>query len=74
MRFFVPGGEALCDASNSASVIGRGMHIWLTPQGTHGELLEVSVTGAQELEAVAVSTPPTGSKSLTMIGHGATVG
>ena len=47
-------------------------------QNVHGELLEVSVTGAQplvEADVVALSeTPPTGSNSPTTIGHGAIVG
>ena len=41
--FLVPGGEALWLASSSCSVIGRVMG--------HGELVEVSVTGAQEAVA-----------------------
>ena len=45
MPFLVPGGEALWLASNSCSVIGRVMG--------HGELVEVSVTGAQEAVVAA---------------------
>src|SRR5690349_9131538 len=41
----VPGGEALWLASNSCSVIGRVIG--------HGELVDVSVTGAQEVLAAA---------------------
>lgn len=74
--FFVPGGEALCAASSSASVSGRGMQKPLTPQGCHGELLEVNVTGAQlvavaDVELLLICCS---KSSTTITGQGAIVG
>lgn len=62
----VPGGEAWWLASNSCSVIGRVMG--------HGLLVEVSVTGAHELEAAAALAVNLLLKSLTAVTlHGAMV-
>ena len=79
--FLVPFGEALWLASSSCSVIGRGMQ---KPVGhhPHGELVEVSVTGEQELldDAVAnivlprVLLVPSMSPMTMLHGAGATVG
>src|SRR5690349_10235092 len=60
----VPGGEALWLASNSCSVIGRVMG--------HGELVDVSVTGAQEVLAAADVNELVAVKlSTAMARHGA---
>jgi hypothetical protein len=76
----VPGGEALWAAHRSASVIGTGMQN-LPPQVDHGELVEVSVTGAQEEDvAAAVISPLLTLEVLVLLivvarhGAGATVG
>src|SRR5215510_3693401 len=76
--FLVPGGEALCAAHRSASVIGTGMQN-LPLQNVQGELVEVSVTGGQPLAATAATdiSPRVALMSLTGVtahGAGATVG
>ena|SRR5215217_92494 len=81
MPFLVPGGEALWLASNSCSVIGRGTQNLPFEQICHGELVDVSVTGAQEVVVAAaveyaalLANLLSDWKSLTaMVLHGATV-
>jgi hypothetical protein len=76
---FVPLGPGLWRAHRSSSVIGTGMQ--KPGQFDHGELTELSVTGAQELVAVAESKePPTLAVPLVSLidverhGAGAAVG
>lgn len=74
----VPRGPGLCRAHRSSSVIGTGMQKPPVPQVVHGELVELSVTGAQELVAVAddISLFAILVPSIDVITdlHGATVG
>ena len=72
----VPLGPGLCRAHRSSSVIGTGMQKPPVAQGPHGELVELSVTGGQELVAVAVAdeeSPMTTGSSTTATLHGAIV-
>ena len=81
--FIVPLGPGLWRAHRSSSVIGTMMQRPPLPQGTHGELLELSVTGAQELVAAALASVvllalvlliPSISPITVRHGAGATVG
>ncbi len=69
----VPLGPGLCRAHRSSSVIGTGMQKPPVPHGPHGELVEVSVIGAQELLAVAsaIPSPEMVRPSKSLIAHGA---
>ena len=51
----VPFGPGLWRAHRSSSVIGTGMQKPVA-QGCHGELVELSVTGAHEVVAAAAET------------------
>lgn len=74
----VPLGPGLWRAHRSSSVIGTGMQKPPVAQGPHGELVEVSVIGEQELAAaaaVAVSVSLlTFVASIAVMRHGAAVG
>ena len=72
-----PFGPGLCLAHRSSSVIGTVMQNVPGAQGPHGELTELSVTGAQELVAAAAEVVELARDSKSLIAtslHGATVG